>query len=175
MLYLDSVEVDELNFPLVVHEQRIEPDTEGAGRFRGAPSARVEYGPVAGSISLIYASDGQRNPAAGARGGGPGAGSRQYRRRSDGGLEELPGLGNVTLLEGETVVTFTTAGGGYGSPWQRDVERVRHDVVEGWITADRARDMYGVAVTLGGAIDSTATEALRAALADQDTNGSEHS
>jgi N-methylhydantoinase B len=174
MLYLDSVEIDELNFPLVVHEQRIEPDTEGAGRFRGAPSARVEYGPVAGSMNLVYASDGQRNPAAGARGGHSGAGSHQYRRRADGQLDGLPGLGNVTLHEGESVVVFTTAGGGYGPPWERDLERVRHDVVEGWVTPERARAAYGVVITPGGTIDTAATEALRAALVAQDTTGSAH-
>jgi N-methylhydantoinase B len=165
MLYLDSVEVDELNFPLLVREQRIEPDTEGAGRFRGAPSARIEYGPLESSMSLVYASDGQRNPAAGVRGGTAGAPSRQYRRRTDGTLEGLPGLGNVTLREGETVVAYTTAGGGYGPPWERDAERVLHDVREGWVTVVRARELYGVVVGSAGTIDLDATAARRAALA----------
>jgi len=171
MLYLDSVEIDELNFPLLVREQQIAPDTEGAGRFRGAPSARVEYGPIEGSLNLVYASDGQCNPAAGARGGTSGAASRQYRRRRDGTLEGLPGLGNVTLHDGESVVAFTAAGGGYGPPWERDVERVLHDVREGWVTAQRAHDAYGVVVADDGTLDRGATARRREALATAGDKG----
>ena len=35
----DSVEIDELRYPILIREQRIIPDSEGAGRFRGAPGA----------------------------------------------------------------------------------------------------------------------------------------
>src|SRR5690606_14568356 len=45
-LLLDSVEIDELKQPIVVHERRIAHDTEGAGRRRGAPGMHVEYSPV---------------------------------------------------------------------------------------------------------------------------------
>ena len=45
-LMRDSVEIDEMKYPMLVTEQRIIPDSEGAGRFRGSPGAYVEYGPV---------------------------------------------------------------------------------------------------------------------------------
>ena len=45
-LFRDSVEIDEMKYPIVVHEQRIVPDSEGAGRFRGSPGARVVFGPI---------------------------------------------------------------------------------------------------------------------------------
>ena len=44
-LFRDSVEIDEMKYPIVVHDQRILPDSEGAGRFRGSPGALVEFGP----------------------------------------------------------------------------------------------------------------------------------
>jgi N-methylhydantoinase B len=166
MLFVDSVEVDELNFPMLVHEQRIEPDTEGAGRFRGAPSARIEYGPAGEELNLLYASDGQINPAAGARGGLAGSPSRQWRRRRDGSLEELPGLGNVALAAGETVIARTTAGGGYGPPTERDPARVSADVREGWVTATRARDVYRVECDERGLVDEEATRSLRDNMTD---------
>jgi N-methylhydantoinase B len=162
MLFTDSVEVDELSFPIVVHAQRLEPDTEGAGRHRGAPSVYAEYGPLGTELRLIYASDGHDNAASGARGGLPGSTSRQLLRRADGSIEELPGLGEVVLGDGETVLSYTAAGGGYGSPTERDPERVRRDVVEGWITRARAREIYGVALRDDGSVDEHATALLRA-------------
>jgi N-methylhydantoinase B len=163
MLYVDSVEIDELNFPLVVREQRLAPDTEGAGRRRGAPSAFVEYGPRGGAMDLVYAGDGHHNPASGAAGGLPGSASSQQRRRVDGTLEALPGQGQVRLERGETIVVRTTAGGGFGPPAQREPERVAHDVREGWVSRDRARTVYRVELTEEGDVDVAATAALRAA------------
>jgi N-methylhydantoinase B len=40
MLRRDSIEIAEMRHPLLVRQQRLIPDTEGAGRHRGAPSGR---------------------------------------------------------------------------------------------------------------------------------------
>lgn len=161
MLYVDSVEIDELNFPLLVREQRLEPDTEGPGRRRGAPSAHVEYGPLDAELELVYSSDGFQFPSQGVLGGGAGAGSRQHRRRVDGELEPLPGQGQVLLAPGETIVVRTAAGGGFGDPQAREPARVAHDVAEGWVSRARACEVYRVAIAPDGAVDMAATKALR--------------
>jgi N-methylhydantoinase B len=141
----DSVEIDELQHPIRVVEQRLVPDTEGPGRFRGASSLLAEYGPIEGTtLTVMYASDGTVNPARGVRGGGDGAPSRQYKRTRDGQLVDAPPAGAVVLEPGETIVSMSSGGGGYGPPGERDPERVRDDVAEGWVGAERARDVYGV-------------------------------
>jgi N-methylhydantoinase B len=141
----DSVEVDELHHPIRIVEQRLLPDTEGAGRFRGASSLLAEYGPIeATTLTVMYASDGTINPARGARGGSDGAPSRQFKRLRDGSLEDAPPTGAVVLEPGETIVSMSSGGGGYGPPRERDPERVRRDLAEGWITAERAHEVYGV-------------------------------
>jgi N-methylhydantoinase B len=38
---------------------------------------------------------------------------------------------------------------------------VLHDVAEGWVTPERARDVYGVVVNPDGTLDTAATERLR--------------
>jgi N-methylhydantoinase B len=144
MLRRDSVELAEISHPIIVDQQRLLADTEGAGRFRGAPSAYVEYGPKGTSLTLAYGSDGSVNPALGARGGQPGGPAKHYRRGADGELSELPPFGLIELEDGERVVSITAAGGGYGPPAERDPDSVRRDVEEGWITPQRARDVYGV-------------------------------
>jgi N-methylhydantoinase B len=161
MLYVDSVEVDEFSFPILVRAHRIAPDTEGAGRLRGAPSVHVEYGPLDDDLTLIYASDGHVNAAQGVGGGLPGGAGSQFRRGRDGALEPLPGLGEVVLAPGENVVAYSAAGGGFGNPRARDPERVREDVREGWVSAARARDVYGVVLGATGSVDHAATANLR--------------
>ncbi len=56
-------------------------------------------------------------------------------------------------------------GGGYGPPWERDPARVLEDVGNGYVSLERARTDYGVAidpVRLAVLPDETAR--LRAAL-----------
>ena len=165
MLRRDSVEIAELTHPLFVTDQRLVPDTEGAGRYRGAPSAYVESGPIGTPLTVAYGSDGTVEPALGARGGLPGGPARHFKRNADGSLSDLPSLGLVTLSDGERIVSVTAAGGGYGPPMERDPELVRRDVLERWITRERARAVYGVVLDDSGAVDATATERARSARA----------
>ena len=63
--------------------------------------------------------------------------------------------------------SFSTGGGGFGDPLERDPERVRHDVRRGWVTVEKAQATYGVALDLGPelyAVDRDATEQLRRTL-----------
>jgi N-methylhydantoinase B len=149
-LLLDSVEIDEMKQPLVVHERRLVPDSEGAGRHRGAPSLHVEYGPIGCAIEALYANDGAVNATAGAQGGEGGAPSAQHRRRVDGTLEEIDAWGPVTIAPGERMVAQTAGGGGYGPPTERDPAAVERDVAEGWVSPDRAAEVYGTSIQDGG-------------------------
>lgn len=159
--HLDSVEIDELAHPILVYERSIVPDSEGAGRHRGAPSSYVEFGPDGCSFEIGYVSDGSSNPARGARGGKEALGASQYRRKIDDNLEPLPACAQVTIHSGERVLATSCGGGGYGSPLERDPERVRKDVAEGWISRDRAEAIYGVVINEGGEIAEAATRARR--------------
>lgn len=163
MCCLDGIELDELYQPLIVKRRAFMPDTEGAGRFTGAPSTFVEFGPIAGSFDVAYGADGHINVPRGVRGGGSGGGSDQHIRRVDGTVEQLPTCAQVRLKAGETILATSTGGGGYGLPFQRDPARVAHDVREGWLTADRAKTIYGVAFGDEGLVDETATAELRRA------------
>jgi N-methylhydantoinase B len=159
----DSVEIDEMKYPIRVDVQKIRPDSEGAGKFRGAPGAHVEYGPVAGRLDVVYLSDGTYTPTRGVRGGLGGAPAQQMKRSLDGELsDELGCYAQVTLEQGETIVSLTCGGGGYGPPAERDPKRVEKDVRERWITAERALAVYGVALDNAGMVDQEATSRLRA-------------
>ena len=166
MCHHDSIEVDELHHPILVHHRGLIPDSEGAGRFRGAPGIRVEFGPTDGCVlDVLYTADGTVSPALGARGGQPGSLLVALKRTISGELEPLAPCGGVRLSPGETVISIASGGGGYGSPLERDPHRVKRDMDEGWITSARAADVYGVAFDAAGRIDQGATLALRRRLA----------
>src|SRR5262249_36513910 len=136
-------------------------DTEGAGRTRGAPSLLVEFGPVGCEIEVGYVSDGCINAPRGVRGGLTGGGADQRRRKTDHTTEALDACAQVRLAEGETILSISCGGGGYGPPSERSAERVAHDVAEGWISPARARDVYRVAVDGANRVDERETKRLR--------------
>jgi N-methylhydantoinase B len=168
-LYRDSVEIAEMKYPIVVHEQRIVPDSEGAGRFRGSPGARVEFGPIDGcALDVVYLSDGTYNASLGVRGGLPGGTASQQKVTADGSIsDELGSYARVRLEPGETILGQTCGGGGYGPPHERDVTRVLKDAQEGWITRERAFEVYGVAISDDGRVDDEATAARRSTLSSR--------
>jgi len=172
LCFVDSVELDELHFPVFVKTRQLVTDTEGAGRTRGAPSAVCEYGPIGGGkLEVSYITDGAINNAKGAVGGHEGAKPDNFRRLVGGELEELPNCATITLEPGESVLSHTAGGGGYGPPHERLVEQVAHDLAEGWITRKRAESVYGLAFGSDGEVDNAATAKRRAALKKRRSKG----
>lgn len=167
MLYQDSIEVSELHYPLRIYDKRLVTDTEGPGTYNGAPSSTAEYGPIDCSMEVNFVSDGCQNPPQGVRGGGTGGNAKQYRRRTDGSLEPLPGVTSTTLAPGERIVAVTCGGGGFGPPLHRDPQRVAHNAREGWITRARAERVYGVILSDKFEINEKETRKRRAELTAQ--------
>jgi len=167
----DSIEVDELSHPLFVPCRKLIPDTEGAGTYRGAPSIEVEFGPADNnSLRVLYVADGTINPSAGTRGGSPGGKIRVFKRGSNGEVTAQQAYGDVELTPGETIISISSGGGGYGLPTSRETWRVKHDLDEGWITYDRAKKVYGVVLDGTGAVDEAATEERRREIHDSGSN-----
>ena len=63
--------------------------------------------------------------------------------------------GNL-LKRGDVLRIETGGGGGHGHPFDRPAEEVLEDVLGGFVSADAARRLYGVAIA-GGALDLAAT------------------
>ena len=117
-------------------------------------------------MKIHYTADGMVNVAQGARGGLPGGPVRAFRREPDGQLEPQPACAGVELAPGQTIVSVSSGGGGYGPPWRRDPERVAHDVREGWVSAERACEVYGVELDAQGGVLAEPTHRRRARMAE---------
>jgi N-methylhydantoinase B len=86
------------------------------------------------------------------------------KRERSGEVTTQPSCGGVSLAPGETIISVSAGGGGYGLPIERDPARVARDVAEGWVSRARAREVYGVVLDDRGAVDVVATAQRRAAL-----------
>ncbi len=169
LMYRDSVEVDELKHPIRVNSLEIVQDSAGAGRHRGAPAQQIELAPTGNPVTAVISCDGQHAPPRGVVGGLEGTPGATWLVGDNGDESRLPNVVQVTLQKGQALRGRDSSGGGYGDPLTRDVARVLHDVLEGWESRDKARDVYGVIFageiedeTL--AVDAAATRAQRAML-----------
>lgn len=162
---IDGVELAELYQPIVVHSRAFLADTEGAGTTTGAPSTRVDFGPVGGAIDIGYLSDGHLNPPIGVRGGAAGGAADQFLVHADGRQEPLAACAQVRIEDGQRIVAISCGGGGYGHPFARPTEQVLSDVAASLVSIERARHVYGVVIKPDGTIDDAATAVQREALA----------
>jgi N-methylhydantoinase B len=145
--YRDSIELDEVMYPLIFSHAKVAPGSGGAGRRRGGPAQDVAYGPRRDSMTVVYVCDNTAHAPKGAHGGHSGRCAENTLLRKDGSAEVLPGLATVVLEPGEFIRSIEASGGGYGNPIEREAERVLLDVIDGFETVDRARELYGVVLT----------------------------
>jgi N-methylhydantoinase B len=154
-------EVLEREYPVIVEGFGYLPDTEGAGKFRGALSVYRQWRFRKPAEILIRTI--QVRGSEGLAGGRAGADSINLLQ-SNGNHTLLPPQAHVHLKvePGDRIYHQVHGSGGYGNPFERDPEQVQQDVEEGKISVPGARDRYAVVIdpeTL--VVDTIATETLR--------------
>ncbi len=118
---------------------------------------------------MIIPCDGQFAPPRGVNGGHNGTPGSTHLIDHNGHTTKLPNLVNMQIRKDQRIRGRDSSGGGYGDPLTRDPLRVLADVREGYESAGKARDIYGV-VLIGSidddslAVDAAATVARRAEL-----------
>ena len=147
LMYRDSVEIDELKHPFRVESLGIVPDSAGAGRHRGAPAQQLTYTALENPVQVVIPCDGQFAPPRGVNGGHDGTPGSTHLINHNGDVSKLPNVVNMHMQKGQCIRGRDSSGGGYGDPLTRDVRRVLTDVLEGWESREKARDIYGVVFT----------------------------
>jgi len=95
--------------------------------------------------------------------GGHAARPARYLINPDGDAEVVSSKSTTRLDPGDVASVQTPGGGGYGDPLERPPEAVLADVVDGKVSAEKAREEYGVVVDPEArTVDEAATAALRA-------------
>jgi N-methylhydantoinase B len=152
------IEETELNYPVRIAGLSLVPDSEGPGRFRGGLGLRKDYRFDLHTTFTVLADRDRAGPW-GAFGGREGR-LAEYVHIRDGEETRLGSKSTVELVPGDLISVRSCGGGGYGPAEEREPERVLRDVREGKVSAERAREIYRVAIA-DGAVDEPATEALR--------------
>jgi N-methylhydantoinase B len=170
-----DVERNEQAVPLFYLHRKLTPDTGGAGKYRGGLSGEVALtlGGIEKAMALVMTHGAESPNTAGLAGGWPGSTVVQSMGWGaiDGGLPNdhgkwerfgpKPGLMPMTNRDVFSVIW--QGGGGWGDPLEREVSAVAADVLAGAVSAETAREIYGVVVT-SGAVDDGETERQREAL-----------
>jgi N-methylhydantoinase B len=163
-----SIEQMELLYPVRVEHMEVEPDSVGFGTTIGGFGVRFTLRPMAGPMECITFGDGVANPPHGVLGGTPAIGGGHFVEAAESGKRAyISAAGRVRVPRGDTWTAVATGGGGYGSPLERDAERVRTEVRDGVISPEAAFEVFGVVLGAGDdpALDEAATAARRAELA----------
>lgn len=148
------IEVLETAYPLRVTRYEFREDSSGAGEFRGGLGLRRDIGIRDHQAAFSLLAERHRHAPYGLVGGAEGTPGRAYLLEN--GLDATDP--NAITEEGErlagkvvrelapgTVISIRTPGaGGYGDPDNRDPEAVARDVRLGKISAETARDVYGL-------------------------------
>ena len=163
----ESIELVELARPLIVWETAAAIDSGGAGEFRGAVGLRQSIQPLDHTMHISYCGSGHTCAPFGLDGGEAGLPADHWIvDQSSGRLcARLENAGASAIKPTQAWVARTGGGGGSGDPRQRTAQAVLDDVIDGFVSLQAARDIYGVALREESGsycVDGAATEALRA-------------
>ncbi|MFI5013008.1 MAG: hydantoinase B/oxoprolinase family protein [Hyphomicrobiales bacterium] len=163
--YLKSTPIEhvEVETPLIVRRHELIPHRLGHGRFRGGAAVRIELECRASEVKItVRGLDRFRFQPWGVFGGAPGHNGRTMVIRRDGSTEEIGRIKVLTLRQGDRLVMESPSGGGFGDPFEREPALVLRDWLDGFLTLEIAKSVYGVAIADGG-LDRERTRELRAA------------
>ncbi len=157
----NPVEILENKAPMMIDRYGFRPDSGGPGRNRGGVGVERAYRFLAPTNAIVinYKTLTQPWPVGG---GQPGVKNSVVVYPGTDRAKEVS-VSNTAFQDGEGITNLTGGGGGWGNPFEREPERVARDVREGYVSAERARQDYGVVVDpVTFAVDAAGTAAARA-------------
>jgi N-methylhydantoinase B len=153
----------EAKYPMLFERHALREDSGGAGRHRGGLGTE-QVVQARSPININIQVDRVHCPPWGLAGGHSGAGNQVALRIAGKEIADLPNAKVLMkrLERGDAITIRAGGGGGFGPPAERDPQAVAHDVRQGYVSLEVARDAYGVVLdsrTL--AVDETATAERR--------------
>jgi N-methylhydantoinase B len=156
------VEIIEAENPVRVERYAFRPDSEGAGKYRGALGLVREYRLLAAEAMVQLRSDRQVYAPYGLFGGDDGSPGRTWLDPGTANEQRLHSKFIRTMKRGQVLRGDLPGSGGWGDPRERDARDVAEDVRQEKMSLARARDVYGVVVDPRSfAVDEVATARLR--------------
>src|SRR6185503_6443803 len=143
----EPVEVQERVYPILTHCYEFITDSAGAGRHRGGMGVARDFELTHGDATLSVLGSRGVEPVWGWEGGRPALGSGLIY--DAGGPDEWE-IGvmrsGVDARKGAVIRFWEGGGGGWEDPLTRPAEWVLEDVIDGLVSIEAARELYGVAI-----------------------------
>jgi N-methylhydantoinase B len=162
------IEIIESEFPTRITRFELIADSGGAGKYRGGLGIRREYENLADARFSVRSTKHIIAPNGAANGGNGRTGDIVVNPGRDGEKHLPTRYADYPLQAHDTFCLDTPGGGGFGNPLERAPESVARDVNEGYVTAEAASRIYGVALARAGrtyVLDAAGTARLRDELA----------
>jgi len=138
------VEALEHEYPLMIDEYALVPDSAGAGRQRGGVGIARQIRALQDGIIFSIRSDSHVIAAPGVFGGRDGGTAILTRETTGRPPEILPSKStHIVMSAGESMRLETAGGGGYGPPEERPPEALARDLRDGIVTRAVAERDYG--------------------------------
>ena len=146
---IPPMEILEAAYPVMFREWALRPDSAGAGAHRGGLGAVYEIEVLEEKAeAFLFGERGRFSPNGVV--GGDGGAMNVFHYEQDEGWQTPPlasKMLGIKLKKGQAVRLETPGGGGYGDPSERSAEAVAKDVALGYLTPERATELYGSAWT----------------------------
>lgn len=143
--FANPVEVLEIRYPILVDRCKLNvEDGSGQGKFRGGLGMIKDYRMLCDEASFTTAINRGKIPPWGAMGGGNGTTNYVVILRDGKEMMRVNRITNFLLKKGDVVSIRSGGGGGWGNPRERDPALVKRDILNGYVTAEVARKVYGV-------------------------------
>jgi N-methylhydantoinase B len=138
------VEVAETRYGVRVDCLKLNPDTAGAGKYRGGRGVILEYRVLEDGGSLTCGFSRSKVPPWPLEGGSAGSPNFVELVRKDGAVSRHAFDSNITLERDDVVRIVTGNGAGHGDPRARSRDLVALDVRDGFLSREQAQATYGV-------------------------------
>lgn len=134
----------ENEYPLLVEEYSLIPDSAGAGRQRGGLGIVRQIKAMDDDTFCFATSEKTRTVPEGLHGGSAGRKAAIFRDWGTNDQVALPAnRPGIQIRKGQSIRLETPGGGGYGPPSMRSPEAIAADIISGKVTRERALQDYG--------------------------------
>ena len=141
------IEIIESEFPTRVERFEMLPDSGGAGEWRGGLGFARDYRILTDEVRFSMRTDKHTIEPFGGAGGLPGGKGACLVNPESNAAKQLPSrFGDHRLQRSDLIRIERPGGGGLGDPFKRPVDKVVDDVRQGYVSIERARTHYGVAL-----------------------------
>ncbi len=136
-------EIAEARYGMFVDQVALNAEPGGEGEFRGGKGIEVHYRVRGDNNFLSLGYTRSRMPPWGVAGGNDGSLNYVELRRTDGRVERYAFATNVVVNTNDVIRIVTANGGGFGDPKKRSAQMIASDIKNGYLTPERAREVYG--------------------------------